>query len=124
MEPELLKWILFPPTEKDLGIFHRFWIGLFLLVNIVPDIVSRHTPSFALERLPRKINVVYAGSTLASSIMLTVYCTGSTPVGCDDKGVLVLPIAISSVVGVLSAFSQLSPAKQRLPVIGGADIEV
>ncbi len=124
MEPELFKWILFPPTEEDLGKFYLFWIGLFLFVNIVLDIISRHTPPFALERLPQKVNVVYAGSTLASSIMLIVYCTGSTLVGCDDKGVLMLPIAISSLVGVLSAFSQLTPAKQRLPVITDDEYQV
>lgn len=107
MITDLLTYSLFPKNADELVRCYLLWLFFFMAVNIIWDIVSRHTPRFHLLRIKDKVGVVMSATSCCSSALLlgsvldkqTAVVVGGTPV----------PMVIAGSVGVFLSLASLCP---------------
>jgi len=108
----LISKILFiPQTSEQLIQSYLLWLGLFCVVNVTWDILSRHTPKFHLHRMKDKTGMLMGATSFCSSALVlgslldanTAAVVGATPV----------PTIIAGSVGVFLNVTALCPYSEE-----------
>ncbi len=102
-----MKWIFLPTTPQEVTQFYLVWVGAYMAVHIVWDILSPHTDKFELHKLSGKVGTLFSAGTLASSLLLLTSLLDAKLF--ELLGSMTLPILLSGGAGVLLALSALSP---------------
>jgi hypothetical protein len=96
-----------PENTADLATFYAVWTTLFLIINVIWDILTKETPKFHFVHVSEKVEVLFAATTFASSLLLVI--------GIFDDVILKLagdakvPIFLAGASGVLVSLRQLCP---------------
>ena len=107
----IAKFTLAPPDTVSLTIFYLFWIVLFLFINISWDIATPNTPSFHIESLKGKINVVHHGVAFCSSLLVVVSLLN--PAVREVARDTMVPLLIAGISGMLLTIPALCPYSPR-----------
>jgi hypothetical protein len=104
---EFLKHFYAPANSAELAIFYAVWATLFVVVNVIWDIFTDETPKFHFVHVSEKVEVLFAATTFASSLLLVI--------GIFDDVILKLageakvPIFLAGASGLLISLRQLCP---------------
>lgn len=96
-----------PQTAGDVGIFYFLWITLFLVINIVWDIVSTNTGSFHIVNLRDKLATLHSATFFCSSLLMLM-AVWEPNVWLLAKETYV-PIILAGASGILSSLPYLCP---------------
>ncbi|MFY0621934.1 MAG: hypothetical protein JXQ89_09585 [Pelagimonas sp.] len=100
-----------PTTSEHLVHAYLLWMGLFFVVNVTWDILTKKTPKFHLHRLKDKTTLAMGATSFCSSSLLlgsllsekTATVVGATPV----------PTLIAGTVGILLSITALCPYTEQ-----------
>lgn len=106
----LLSAAVTPQTAEQLVQAYLLWFVVFLLVNVVWDIFTPHTPKFHIHRLKDKVGVVVGSTSFCSSVLIigatfndaTRDLVGNTPA----------TLVIAAGAGFLMSIAYLCPYEQ------------
>lgn len=101
------EWVYFPDSKEEVGYFYLLWTLLYLATHILWDFLSKKTPPFELKNLKDDINILWSGTTIATSLLLLFAVP--QPALLTVVGDITLPLIIAGMSGVLIALSNLQP---------------
>ena len=104
---EMLNLVFSPNSPDTLALALGFWVCVYLVINLVWDIGSKHTPSWSMGRFRAKIETVFHAGTFASGFMLLLgtFQPDTRAALFESNVALMLP----AIVCILHALSNLSP---------------
>lgn len=110
MSSWIVSFALTPSNSAELGIYYLFWISLFLGINVIWDVCTSRTPSFHLERLTEKGDVLFSAASFCSSLLIITSFL-STNVQQLSRDTMV-PLILAGFSGILKAFPAICPYKK------------
>lgn len=107
MLSKLTNFMFSPNLASGVGEFYALWITLFVVVNVIWDILTPRTEPFHFSHLSEKVDTLFSSTTFASSLylMLTVFQQETTILTGSSK----VPLIISAFSGVLISIRYLCP---------------
>lgn len=115
----LLRMLFTPSEASGVAEFYALWITMFLVANVLWDILTPRTEPFHLSHLSEKVDTLFSATTFSSSLylLLTVFQQQTTTLTGSAK----IPLIISAFSGVLVSLKYLCP--YEIPVRSRRGIE-
>lgn len=106
----LVNLTLAPSNSADLATYYLFWISLFLGINVLWDVFTSRTPSFHMERLTEKGDVLFSAASFCSSLLII---TGfiSPHVQQLSRDTMV-PLILAGFSGIIKTLPAICPYKK------------
>ncbi len=108
------KFLYNPNTADELIQFYFVWVIALLLIHVVWDHFSSHTPKRRLSDLQNKVSELYSAATVTSSVLLaTIMLNGfkTHPLFASDA--VYFPLVMSTVSGLMVGISGLAIKAQK-----------
>lgn len=98
----------FPQDSQQLVYFYFSVCTLYLMIHLIWDWRSTHTPPFSLHKLQYKLHQVFSGATFASGLFFLVVALDlNNPLRHSEA--FIFPLICTSLCGIMVSLANIAP---------------